>query len=116
MKFNNYIGILLLIVFTGKLISVDAKFIEFTTENSFASHVNPNCKKIQFKNTTSTSEYFSENPDTNHTINYLCSAPYNLELLAWENLIIRNYQQKITYRAATFSSNHSKKLYPPPKV
>ena len=116
MKATNYIGCLLLIVFIGKLISVDAKFIEFASESSFASNVNPNCKKLHFKNTKSTSQYSSENPDTTHTINNLCSVPYNLEVLSWENLIIPNYQQKITYRAATFSSNNSKKLYPPPKV
>ncbi len=116
MGYTNYIGCLLLIVFIGKLISVDAKFIEFASESNFISHVNPNCKKLQFKITKSFSEYSSENPDATHTINYLCSAPYNLDLFAWEDLIISNYQQRISYRAATFSLDHSKKLYPPPKA
>lgn len=106
----------MLIVFIGKLISVDAKFIEFASENNFASNINPNCKKLQFKNTTSTSDFSSENPDTTHIINYLCSTPYNLELFVWEELSVSSYQQKISYRAATFASTYPKRLYPPPKV
>lgn len=116
MKNSNYIGCLLLLVFIGKLISVDAKFLEFTSENNFVSHVNPNCKKIQFKNTKSIFEYSLGNSKTTHSINYMCSAPYNIELFTWEDTIIANYHQKISYRVATLSSDYSKKLYPPPKV
>ncbi|RKS53375.1 hypothetical protein BC962_1625 [Gillisia mitskevichiae] len=116
MGYTNYIGCFLLIIFIAKLISVDAKIIEFTFENDFISHVNPNCKKSQFNDSNSTSNLSLENQQPIHLLNYLCSAPYNLELFTWEDLIILDYQQSISYRVISFSSNYPKKLYPPPKV
>lgn len=116
MKYNNYIGFILLVVFIGKLISVDAKFMEFASQNNFLSSINPNCKKILFHNDKIPAEYTSTNSDAIHVIQYLCSAPYNLELGSWNNVVQATYLPEINYRTRTFSSGYSKKLYPPPKA
>ncbi len=103
-------------VFIGKLISVDAKFMEFASQNNFLSPINPNCKKILFQNDKTTAEYSSINSEAIHIIKYLCSAPYNLDLVSWDNIASATYLPKINYRTVSFSSGYSKKLYPPPKA
>ncbi|WP_034921819.1 hypothetical protein [Gillisia sp. CAL575] len=116
MRHKNYIGFILLIVFIGKLISIDAKFIEFATETNFVSHINPHCKKIKPPSTNTTTQFTILNSDINHTFQYVCATPYNLEISNWDNLFQPKYLQKIDYKISTIPSDYFNNQYPPPKV
>lgn len=116
MRYKNYIGFILLIVFIGKLISIDAKFIEFATETNFVSHINPHCKKIKLQSTNAPAQYSLLKSDINHTFQYVCATPYNLELSNWDNLLQPKYLPKIDYRISTIPSDYFNNLYPPPKI
>lgn len=118
MEYKNRLAILLLLVFIGKLISIDAKFIEFTTDTDFVAHINPYCKKVKVS-TASTKHVLTletTNIGESHSFQYVCTTPYNLRLVAWETFFPFKYQENIKYISSGFSSNYSKKLYPPPQL
>ena len=106
----------MLIVFLGKLVSIDAKFIEFATETNFVSHINPHCKKFKLPPSNATAQYSILNSDINHSFQYVCAAPYNLEISHWDNLFQQKYLPKIDYRISTIPSDYNHNHYPPPKV
>ncbi len=116
MKYKNYIALILLLVFIGKLISVDAKFMKFTSQNNFLSSVNPNCKRFDFNKAPATSKDASSKSDENHIIKYICSTPYNLEQNTWDEVKVVAYLPEINYLNKTYPSGYLKRLYPPPKA
>ena len=115
MLIKQYIAITMLVVFSGKLITIDSELFSLILKTNQIVLLNPICEKKS---------------DVMKKLGFQFKASSQVHVLKLARICSNNYQQpagkdipevlisvhkRFVYRKLQKSNNHSKKLYPPPK-
>ncbi|WP_373056336.1 hypothetical protein [Zunongwangia sp. H14] len=115
MLIKQYIAITMLVVFSGKLITIDSELFSLILKTNEIVLLNPICEKKS---------------DDMKKLGYQFKASSQVHVLKLARICSNNYQQpagkdipevsysvdkRFKYRKLQKSNDHSKKLYPPPK-
>lgn len=115
MQFKNYIAAFFVVVFLGKMISVDAKLLGMILDNSQVTLVNKLCPKKQLQ-MGSAEEFSADSFTSSFEVDYLCHVVFDMQLQDLSETIAENNFEKYTYRDPGSFSEPSDKFYPPPKA
>ncbi len=115
MQFRNYIAAFLVMVFLGKMISMDAKFLGMVFDTSEVMLVNKLCPKKQLQ-TKSPQEYATNDFAPSFEIDYLCHSAFDIQIDYSLEALSENNFKKYSYRAPGIFSIPGDKFYPPPKA
>jgi len=112
---KQYIAIILVMVFSGKLITVDADIFSFVNGNSMVLLLNPICEKNKnsFKETGESFKFSSP-----LKILKLARTCFNNYQIIPENEfaeVLHSEYKRFSYTTHLFDVIHLRKLYPPPK-
>lgn len=115
MQFKNYIAAFLVIVFLGKMVSVDAKLLGMILDSSQVTLVSKLCPKKQLQ-ANSAEEYSGDSFTPSFEVDYLCNVVFTIQLQDSSETIAENNFKKYKYRDPGNFSVPSDKFYPPPKA
>ncbi|HET8886082.1 MAG TPA: hypothetical protein VFM70_06995 [Salinimicrobium sp.] len=116
MKAKTYIPIFFVLIFFGKLLSVEAALPQLLFDAETIAFVNPFCKKKSSKKSSET-EMFSEASATLVVhVNSFCNSVFKVDFFEWKNAPVHHYSEEIAYQFPTEISAFSSKFYPPPKL
>lgn len=115
MGLKNYIAAFLVILFLGKMVTIDAKFLGVIFNASEVTLVNKMCYKKHLHN-HSPDVFTQTDIDSHFEYDYLCQVAFDFKPGEDVKTITENNFKEHNYRApGTFSITRDK-FYPPPKV
>jgi hypothetical protein len=115
MQLKNYIAAVLLMIFLGKMISMDSKILGMIFESYEVTLVSNLCPKKQLQ-TNSVEEVSEDNLSLSFEIGYLCHAAYDIQLHDSSQALAENNFRKYFYHVPGNFSISGDKFYPPPKA
>ncbi len=112
---KQYIAIVLVMVFSGKLITVDADFFSFIVGTNKVLLLNPICekKKDSFKETSES--FKTSSPLKILKLARTCSNNYQIISEKEIPEVLHSEYKRFSYTSHLFVNIHLRKLYPPPK-
>lgn len=118
MNLQPYIAVFFAIIFFGKFLLIDAKFLQKIHDSNEVVYVNPYCKK----NKTLVSE--SEIPQDllpastsqGISIDSFCNTPFHFEIEASQDILLQTTFQHYSYTSPGNPQIFRDRFYPPPKV
>lgn len=119
MKPKTYISLLLLVLFVGKVLSVDARGFTLFLENEEISLINKICKRGHLQDASDLEQDQHVQNDENRTVlevDFLCQTPVQLKETSVEFLAISENYKSHFYVDAGPPNIHSDRFYPPPRV
>jgi hypothetical protein len=115
MGFKKYIAALLVLLFLGKMISIDAKLLGFIYSTSEVTLVNKMCPKHQLDK-DSPDEFAQADLEFHFELDYLCNVAFDFKPDEEIHTITHDNFKKHSYRTPGIFSISRDKFYPPPKV
>lgn len=115
MDFKNFLAVFFIIVFLGKLVTIDGKFVNILFNASGVTLVNKLCPKKQLQ-TDPTENYNSQDFTADFEIDYLCHAAFDIEMDDSPEALAENNFESYSYRQPANFSIPWYKFYPPPKA
>jgi hypothetical protein len=115
MQIKSYIAIFFVVVFLGKFITIDSKFLGVIFDSDEITFVNPFCKKQQL-NTHKEGQSFNEATLNNISFNVICASPFQFKIDNYPIGITASNYQKHNYQTQSIMSAYRDKFYPPPKA
>ncbi len=118
MNLKSYIAIFFTVVFFGKSLMIDTRFLVSILDSEEIAYVNPFCKKKTadvFEN-GSTQEITPASKVLIIPIDSYCNAPFQFQLSGWTFLDAKTNYQDYNYTSPKFFETFRDKFYPPPKV
>ncbi|MCC8361308.1 hypothetical protein [Salinimicrobium sediminilitoris] len=115
MGFKNYIAAFFVLLFLGKMVSIDAKLLGIIYSASEVTLVNNMCPKQQLDN-DSPDEFAQADLESHFEFDYLCQVAFDFKPDEEVNTVTHNNFKKHSYRAPGIFSISRDKFYPPPKV
>ncbi|UZH54962.1 hypothetical protein JRG66_13485 [Salinimicrobium tongyeongense] len=115
MGFKNFIAAFLILLFLGKIVSIDAKFIGVILEASEVTLVNKMCLKQQL--TEGSHSEFTHADITSHVeLDYLCHVSFDFRPEEeFKTLTAKHFKENSYHPPEIFPISRDK-FYPPPKV
>ncbi|MCM4156470.1 hypothetical protein DHD80_10700 [Gramella sp. AN32] len=112
---KEYIAIFLVMVFSGKLITVDTDILSFILEANQVVLLNPFCEK-KSNNIKETGDHFkTSSPVQILKLARTCSNNYQLISGKEIPIVFPSDYKQFVYKKLRINNNYSRKLYPPPK-
>jgi len=116
MQIKSFIAIFFVVVFLGKFITIDSKFLGVIFDSDEITFVNPLCKKLQL-NTYKKGQSFDEAPLVyNINVNVICASPFQFKIDNYPIAIAEPNYQEHNYQTQSIMSAYRNKFYPPPKA
>ncbi|MEP6263080.1 MAG: hypothetical protein ABJ092_15995 [Gillisia sp.] len=118
MDTKSYIAVFFALIFFGKFLMLDAKFLEGILDSNEIAYVNPFCEK----NNTEVSEsgifqdLLPESKTQSISIDNFCNAPFHFEIVTWEHMFEQPTFQFYSYTTPGTPQIFQDRFYPPPKV
>lgn len=114
MQLKNHIAILFVVIFLGKMLTMDSQFGIFL-EDSGVTVVNKTCyKKSDLQNASE--ELTTANVGHVLQVDFLCHTFFDHSIAEWTPALIENNFRNYKYQTPEIIPTHLEKLYPPPKV
>ena len=115
MKLKNYIALLFVIIFLGKLVTMDAKFLGAFLDSNGVTLVNKMCsKKPQLSNTSE--DISTATLDQGLEMDFLCHTVFDHKIADWGMAISEDNFRQYKYMTPGLFSTPREKFYPPPKA
>lgn len=115
MNFKNYLAAFFIMVFLGKMVTIDARFLGIIFDTSEVMLVNKLCPKKQLHQDTS-QKFATDNVTPSFEIDYLCNVVFDIQVDDSSEALPENNFKKYSYRAPGNFSIPGDKFYPPPKA
>lgn len=115
MQFKKYIATFLVLIFLGKMISIDAKYLGVIFDSSEVTLVNKLCPKKQLQQ-DSTGQYKSDNFDSGFELNYLCHVAFDVQISDSPEAPVESNFRQYSYHAPGKFYAPGDKFYPPPRA
>ena len=115
MQLKNYIALLFVIIFLGKIVTVDAKFLDAFLDSSGVTLVNKRCSKKSLLS-NATQDISTATVDQRLEMDFLCHTVFDHQLTDWDVALTLNNFRKYNYQTPGIFSTPREKFYPPPKV
>ena len=118
MDLKPYIAIFFTIVFFGKFLMLDAKFLERILDSYEVAYVNPFCdkNKIEVNNGEMPQDLLPESTSQSIAIDSFCNAPFHFEIVTWTHIKDQALYQHYSYIFPGTPQIFRDSFYPPPKV
>lgn len=117
MDLKPYIAIFFTVIFFGKFLLLDAKFLEGILDSHEVAYVNPFCEnKNEVKESGILQDLLPESKTQSIAIDSFCNAPFHFDLLTWDNIKPQAIYQHYTYTSPGIPQIFRDSFYPPPKV
>lgn len=114
MQLKSYIATLLVVIFLGKMLTMDLQLGIFL-EDSGVTVVNKTCyKKSALPN--SSEELTTANFGQVLQVDFLCHTFFDHTIAEWTPTLPENNFRNYKYQTPEFFPTHLEKMYPPPKV
>lgn len=113
-QLKNYIALFFVVIFIGKLATIDSNFFELLMNSSEVTVVNKMCPKKQLLKNSSDKISISSKGE-GIEMNFLCHSLFDHEIMGWESITAQNNFQTYSYRSPRIFSPPGDKFYPPPK-
>ena len=114
MELKKHIAFILVVIFLGKMISIDAKLFGVLLDNTGISLVNKRCAKPKL---TPASEVISTASfDQGLEMDFLCHSVFDQNLAEWTVAVIEDNFREYSYQSPGLFPTPRDKFYPPPKV
>lgn len=114
-QLKNYIALLFVVVFLGRLATVDANFFGLFMESSGVTLVNKMCPKKQLLKSTS-EKLSAASASQGFEMSFLCHTVFDQKIAAWNSVTTEDNFQQYIYQAPGIFSTPREKFYPPPKA
>lgn len=118
MELKPYIAIFFTVIFFGKFLLLDAKFMENIFDSNEVAYVNPFCEKnkTETKATGLSQDLFPESKTPGIAIDSICNAPFHFEIITWNHIKVQAMYQDYSYTSPGIPQIFQDSFYPPPKV
>lgn len=118
MKINSYIAVFFTLVFLGKFLMLDSKFLGSIMETENIAWVNSFCENNPFNSSEEDKAADLEQASNILVLNAdaICNAPFDFFDQKWQEPQPESNFQHYNYRNPSVTSAHPYKFYPPPKV
>lgn len=118
MELKPYIAILFTVIFFGKFLLLDAKFLERIFDSNEIAYVNPFCEKnkTEAKEAGTNQDLLPKSKTQSVAIDSFCNAPFNFEIITWEHMLEQPAYQSYSYITPDAPQIFRDSFYPPPKV
>ena len=118
MDLKPYIAIFFTVIFFGKFLLLDAKFLEGILDSNEVAYVNPFCEKnkTEAKESGITQDLLPESKTRSFAIDSFCNAPFHFETITWQHVKVQAMYQDYSYTSPGIPQIFRDSFYPPPKV
>lgn len=118
MTIKSYIAVFLALIFFGKLVVIDAKFLEVILDSTEVTYVNPFCEmnKIELSEAGVALDFLSTSTSQSVALDSFCNAPFQFEIITWNQLQVQALYQDYSYTSPDKPQIFRDRFYPPPKV
>lgn len=118
MKWKSYIAVLFALIFFGKFLVMDSKFLVILLDADEVVYVNPFCKKQNAKidGDTSPETYNVDSNQLSISMDTFCNASFEFEIFNWENSIVPEETRAYAYHSPNLPDSIMDRFYPPPKA
>lgn len=118
MKIKPYIAVFFVLIFFGKFLMLDSKFLGSILETENIAWVNSYCENNPLGSSEENSKVDLEQASNILILNAdaICNAPFNFIDQKWPEPQAESNFQDIDYRNTPVISAYPDKFYPPPKV
>ena len=114
MQFKNYIAILFVVIFLGKLVTMDANFFGVFLDSSGVTLVNRMCSKKPLL-TVASDDISTAKVNQGLEMDFLCHTIFDHQLGEWVVALTEDNFRKHNYQTPGLFSTPREKFYPPPK-
>lgn len=115
MQLKNYIALLFVVIFLGKLVTMDAKFFGAFLDSSGVTLVNKMCSKKPLLSNAA-EDISTATIDQGLEMDFLCHSVFDHQLADWGVALTEDNFRKYNYQTPGIFSTPREKFYPPPKV
>lgn len=115
MSVKNYISAFFILVFLGKLITMDAKIFSVILNSSEVTLVNKLCPKKQFQAEAS-KEFATANLASFFEYHHLCHTVFDIKISHTSEQLTENNFRRYNYKEPADLSTPGEKFYPPPRT
>ena len=118
MDIKSYIAVFLAVIFFGKLVMMDSKFLEGILDSNEVTYVNPFCEKnkSELSEAGVTLDLFPASTSQSIAIDSFCNAPFHFEIITWNHVHVQTMYQDYSYTSPDTPQIFRERFYPPPKV
>ncbi len=118
MDLKPYIAIFFTVIFFGKFVMVDAKFLDGILDSHEVAYVNPFCEKNKTEVSDSgvPQDLLPESKTQSIAIDSFCNAPFHFEIITWNHIKVQAIYQHYSYTFPGTPQIFRDSFYPPPKV
>lgn len=114
MQWKNYIALLFVVIFLGKMLTMDTKFFGAFLDSSGVTLVNKMCSKPQLSPAAEDISTVTLNQGLE--MDFLCHTVFDHQIAEWTVSLTKDNFRKYTYQTPGIFSPPRDKFYPPPKV
>ncbi|SDL32097.1 hypothetical protein SAMN04488034_103184 [Salinimicrobium catena] len=114
MQLKNYIALTLVVIFLGKLLTMDAKFYGTFLESKGVTMVNKMCSKPQLK--TAKEDIAPASLNQGLEMEFLCHTVFDQTIAEWAVALNEDNFREYSYQTPGLFRTPRDKFYPPPKV
>lgn len=115
MQLKNHIALLLVVIFLGKLMTIDSKAFGAILDSSGVTMVNKMCSKKLLNNKTS-KDLTTKTVNQSLEMDFLCHTVFDHNITEWIVTLTEDNFRKYNYQTPGNFSTLQEKFYPPPKV
>ena len=115
MNVKNYISAFFILVFLGKMITMDAKIFSVLLDPSEVTVVNKLCPKKQFQAGAS-KEFAAANLASVFEYQHLCQTVFDIKISHTSEQPTENNFRRYNYKEPADLSTPGEKFYPPPRA
>ncbi|MFD0976000.1 hypothetical protein [Salinimicrobium gaetbulicola] len=115
MQLKNHVALLLVVIFLGKLVTVDSKGFGALLDSSGMTLVNKMCSKKLPNNKTS-EDLSTDTVIQGLEMDFLCHTAFDHNITEWGVTMTEDNFREYNYQTPGVFSSLQKKFYPPPKV
>ncbi|MFD2519187.1 hypothetical protein ACFSTG_14860 [Salinimicrobium flavum] len=116
MELKNYIALMFVILFAGKVVTVDARIFMILMDSVGVSLVNDRCEKPLFSDQSDATDIAEAVMIPSLEMDFLCHTLFDLRIMEWPSGIAYMNFRQYTYQDPGIISSHHEKFYPPPKA
>ncbi|WP_040506727.1 hypothetical protein [Gillisia limnaea] len=118
MNLKSYIAIFFTVVFFGKSLMIDTKFLVSILDAEEMVYINPFCdnKTADVFENGSTQDLIPASKVLIIPIDSYCNAPFQFQLFGWTLPEVKTNYQGYNYTSPEFFETFRDKFYPPPQV
>ncbi|PKP13806.1 MAG: hypothetical protein CVU08_03505 [Bacteroidetes bacterium HGW-Bacteroidetes-3] len=116
MQVKSFIAIIFVMIFSGKLVTIDSKLLGVIFNSEEIILVNPFCEKNISKISQDKLRFNQASSINNISVHVICASPFQFEV--HKSLISQTkpYYHEYNYQTQSIISAYRDKFYPPPKA